>query len=140
MMTSLTPEEESRLAAQLRPGESPLWQGKGNAVAAASAPGFLARLLGRNPAPQSAVLYAITPKRVLALPPQGEPQEWFLMLGLVQDFREYGNGCGDIVFDYAEESGERVPRGIIGVADAAHVHTLLRDAIDAAYNASPWSV
>ena len=56
------------------------------------------------------------------------------------DLREHGNGCGDIVFDYTEESGERVPRGIIGVAHAAEVHTLLRDAIDAAYNASPWSV
>lgn len=138
MMTDLTPEEESRLAAQLRPGETPLWKGKGSA--ASPAPGLLARLLGRKPAASASVLYAITPKRVLALLPQGELQEWFLMLGLVQEFREHGNGCGDIVFDYTEESGERVPRGIIGVAHAAEVHTLLRDAIDAAYNASPWSV
>lgn len=132
-------EEQARLAAQLRPGESVLWQGKGGAALPA-APGLLARLFGKKPAPQGEVLYAITARRVLALPPQGEVQEWFLMLGLIQAVNTHPDGSGDIVFDYEEVSGVRRPKGIIGVPGVAQVVTLLRDAIDAAYNASPWSV
>ena len=140
MMPGWTADELARLSAALRPGEQPLWQGKGSAAHAAPA-GFLARLLGRNPVQQTEVtLYAITPKRVLALPPQGEVQEWFLMLGLVQAVNTRTDGSGDIVFDFADLGGQRVPRGIIGIPAAAQVAQLLADAIDAAYNASPWSV
>ena len=140
MMPGWTADELARLSAALRPGEQPLWQGKGSAAHAAPA-GFLARLLGRNPVQQTEVtLYAITPKRVLALPPQGEVQEWFLMLGLVQAVNTRPDGSGDIVFDFADLGGLRVPRGIIGIPAAAQVAQLLADAIDAAYNASPWSV
>ena len=140
MMTDLSAEEQARLSAALRPGEQLLWQGKGGAAAAAPA-GFLARLLGRKSEQQTEVtLYAITPKRVLALPPQGGEQEWFLMLGLVQAVNTRPDGSGDIVFDFEDAGGQRVPRGIIGIPAAAQVAQLLADAIDAAYNASPWSV
>jgi hypothetical protein len=140
MMTDLSAEEQARLSAALRPGEQPLWLGKGGAATAAPA-GFLARLLGRKPALQTEVtLYAITPKRVLALLPQGGEQEWFLMLGLVQTVNTRPDGSGDIVFDFEDAGGQRVPRGIIGIHAAAQVAQLLADAIDAAYNASPWSV
>lgn len=139
MMTDLTAEEQARLSAALRTGEQPLWQGKGGAAAAPA--GFLARLLGRKSEQKTEVtLYAITPKRVLALPPQGGEQEWFLMLGLVQAVNTRPDGSGDIVFDFEEVGGQRVPRGIIGIPAAAQVAQLLADAIDAAYNASPWSV
>ena len=50
------------------------------------------------------------------------------------------DGSGDIVFDFEDAGGQRVPRGIIGIPAAAQVAQLLADAIDAAYNASPWSV
>ena len=140
MMPRWTADELARLSAALRPGEQPLWQGKGSAAHAVPA-GFLARLLGRKPVQQTEVtLYAITPKRVLALPPQGEVQEWFLMLGLVQAVNTRPDGSGDIVFDFEDAGGQRVPRGIIGILAAAQVAQLLADAIDAAYNASPWSV
>lgn len=140
MMPDLSAEEQARLSAALRTGEQPLWQGKGGAVAAAPA-GFLARLLGRKSEQKTEVtLYAITPKRVLALPPQGGEQEWFLMLGLVQAVNTRPDGSGDIVFDFEDAGGQRVPRGIIGIPAAAQVAQLLADAIDAAYNASPWSV
>lgn len=140
MMPDLTADEQARLSAALRTGEQPLWQGKGGAVAAAPA-GFLARLLGRKSEQKTEVtLYAITPKRVLALPPQGGEQEWFLMLGLVQAVNTRPDGSGDIVFDFEDAGGQRVPRGIIGIPAAAQVAQLLADAIDAAYNASPWSV
>lgn len=140
MMPDLSAEEQARLSAALRTGEQPLWQGKGGAVAAAPA-GFLARLLGRKSEQKTEVtLYAITSKRVLALPPQGGEQEWFLMLGLVQAVNTRPDGSGDIVFDFEDAGGQRVPRGIIGIPAAAQVAQLLADAIDAAYNASPWSV
>lgn len=140
MMPDLTADEQARLSAALRTGEQPLWLGKGGTAAAAPA-GFLARLLGRTPQQQTEVtLYAITPKRVLALPPQGGEQEWFLMLGLVQAVNTRPDGSGDIVFDFEDAGGQRVPRGIIGIPAAAQVAQLLADAIDAAYNASPWSV
>ena len=140
MMPDLSAEEQARLSAALRTGEQPLWLGKGGTAAAAPA-GFLARLLGRKPHQQTEVtLYAITPKRVLALPPQGGEQEWFLMLGLVQAVNTRPDGSGDIVFDFEDAGGQRVPRGIIGIPAAAQVAQLLADAIDAAYNASPWSV
>ena len=140
MMPELTADELARLSAALRPGELPLWQGKGGAPAVAPA-GFLARLLGRKSEQKTEVtLYAITPKRVLALPPQGGEHEWFLMLGLVQAVNTRPDGSGDIVFDYEEIGGQRVPRGIVGIPAAAQVAQLLTSAIDAAYNASPWSV
>ena len=140
MMPDLSAEEQARLSAALRTGEQPLWLGKGGAAASAPA-GFLARLLGRKSEQKTEVtLYAITPKRVLALPPQGGEQEWFLMLGLVQAVNTRPDGSGDIVFDFEDAGGQRVPRGIIGIPAAAQVAQLLADAIDAAYNASPWSV
>ena len=140
MMNSLTPEEQNRLNAALREGERVLWQGKGGAATAPPA-GLLARLFGRKSQSATATtLYAITPKRVLALPAQGEAQEWFLMLGLVQAVNESPDGCGDIVFDYEEVAGQKMPRGLIGITQVAQVRNLLNDAIDAAYNASPWSV
>lgn len=140
MMSDLSAEEQARLSAALRTGEQPLWLGKGGTAAAAPA-GFLARLLGRKSEQKTEVpLYAITPKRVLALPPQGGEQEWFLMLGLVQAVNTRPDGSGDIVFDFEDAGGQRVPRGIIGIPAAAQVAQLLADAIDAAYNASPWSV
>lgn len=140
MSTALTPEEQTRLAAALRPGEQCLWQGKGGA-ATTPPPGLLARLFGRKPqAVGASTLYAITAKRVLALPPQGEPQEWFLMLGLIQSVDEQPDGSGSIIFDFEELNGQKIPRGLIGVQQVAQVKNLLADAIDAAYNASPWSV
>ncbi len=141
MNTALTAEEQARLAAALRPGEQSLWQGKGGAAASAPPAGLLARLFGKKPQTGGAgTLYAITAKRVLAIFPQGEPQEWFLMLGLIQSVEEQSDGSGSIIFDYEEQNGQKVPRGIIGVPQVARVKNLLADAIDAAYNASPWSV
>ncbi len=140
--SSLSPYEQARLNAVLRAGERVLWQGKGGAGSSAPPAGLLARLFGRKKA-QSAtatMLYAITARRVLALPPQGEPQEWFLMLGLVQAVNEQPDGSGDIVFDYEETAGQKVPRGLIDIPQVGQVRNLLNDAIDAAYNASPWSV
>ncbi len=136
----LTPEQQARLAAALREGESPLWQGCGGAAAAAPKSGLLARLFGKPVPVGDPSLYAITARRVLVLPPQGEVQEWFLMLGLIQDVNERPDGSGDIVFDYVEENGQRTPRGIIGIPQVQEVKNLLASAIDAAYNASPWSV
>ena len=138
---TLTPEQLARLAAALREGEHPLWQGCGGASAAAPEPGLLARLFGKPSAPTGEPsLYAITARRVLVLPPQGEAQEWFLMLGLIQDVSERSDGSGDIVFDYVEQNGQRTPRGLIGIPQVQEVKNLLASAIDAAYNASPWSV
>ena len=136
----LTQEQQKRLAAALREGEIPLWQGCGGAIAAAPKPGLLARLFGKTAPVGELSLYAITAKRVLVLPPQGEAQEWFLMLGLIQEVNERPDGSGDIVFDFVEESGHRIPRGLIGIPQVQEVKNLLASAIDAAYNASPWSV
>lgn len=70
-----------------------------------------------------------------------EPREWFLMLGLIQEFLLKPDASGDIIFDYElTEEGGRTPQGILSVAQAQHVHDTLASAIDAAYNASPWSV
>ena len=99
-----------------------------------------ARLFGKSASVGELSLYAITAKRVLVLPPQGEVQEWFLMLGLIQEVNERPDGSGDIVFDYVEENGWRIPRGLIGIPQVQQVKNLLASAIDAAYNASPWSV
>lgn len=137
----MTPAEQDMLAGVLREGEKPLWVAKGG-TAAPQPPGLLARLF-RKPesAAHASILYAITPKRVLALPVQGgELQEWFLMLGLVQAVNEYPDGSGDIVFDFEDINGQKTPRGLIGIPAVAQVRNLLNDAIDAAYNASPWSV
>ena len=63
------------------------------------------------------------------------------MLGLIQDFTLNADGSGSIVFEYnLAADGTRSPIGLLGIADAQQVHTLLASAIDAAYNASPWSV
>ena len=143
MNAALTTAEQVRLDAQLRPGEQLLWAGRGVAVPEvkpAGLRGFLARFCRKAPESGNAVLYAITAKRVLALPEQGEAQEWFLMLGLVQEVHENPDGSGDIVFDYEEIAGMKQARGIIGVPAVAQVRNLLADAIDAAYHASPWSV
>lgn len=135
------PDDQARLNAVLREGERVLWQGKGGSGPAAPPAGLLARFFGRKAqAAPATILYAITARRVLALPPQGEPQEWFLMLGLVQAVNEQPDGSGDIVFDYEEAAGQKVPRGLIGIPQVVQVRNLLNDAIDAAYNASPWSV
>ena len=138
----MTPAEQQILAAALREGETPLWTGTGGAAASPRQTGLLSRLFRKpEPAAPAGVLYAITPKRVLALPVQGgEAQEWFLMLGLVQAVNERPDGGGDIVFDFEEVNGTKVPRGLIGISDVAQVRNLLNDAIDAAYQASPWSV
>ncbi len=141
MMPDFTAEEQARLDAVLRPGEKPLWQGKGGAAPVAPPAGLLARLFGRKLQTTGAeTLYAITARRVLAVSPQGELQEWFLMLGLIQGMEEQPDGSGSIIFDYEELAGQKTPRGIIGVPQVAQVRNLLNDAVDAAYNASPWSV
>ena len=138
----MNPAEQQILAAALREGETPLWTGTGGAAAPPRQTGLLSRLFRKpEPAAPAGVLYAITPRRVLALPVQGgEAQEWFLMLGLVQAVNERPDGGGDIVFDFEEVNGTKVPRGLIGISDVAQVRNLLNDAIDAAYQASPWSV
>ncbi len=138
-MNVLTQEEQARLAAVIRPGEQVLWQGKGT-TAPSAREGFWGRLFRRNEVPVVSAVYAVTARRVLAVSPQGEVQEWFLMLGLIQSVNEQPDGSGDIVFDYEERQGVKVPRGIIGVEKVSHVRNILADAIDAAYNASPWSV
>lgn len=139
MSDPLTHQEQQRLIAALRPGETVLWQGRGF-VSVQPRPGLLARLFGKSNTSPAPVLYAITAKRVIALPPQGEQLEWFLMLGLIQLVEETGAGRGNIIFDYEESGGQKVPRGLIGVSQVQQVRNLLNDAIDAAYNASPWSV
>lgn len=138
-MNVLTQEEQARLAAVIRPGEQVLWQGKGVAAPLAQR-GFWRRLFRRTSVPVASAVYAITARRVLALSPQGQVQEWFLMLGMIQRVDEQPDGSGNIVFDYEERQGVKVPRGIIGVEQVSHVRNILADAIDAAYNASPWSV
>ena len=63
------------------------------------------------------------------------------MLGMIQDFTLNADGSGSIVFEYnLAADGTRSPLGLLGIANAQQVHTLLASAIDAAYNASPWSV
>ena len=138
----MTPAEQQILAAALREAETPLWTGTGGAAAPPRKTGLLSRLFRKpEPAAPAGVLYAITPRRVLALPVQGgEAQEWFLMLGLVQAVNERPDGGGDIVFDFEEVNGSKVPRGLIGISDVAQVRNLLNDAIDAAYQASPGAV
>lgn len=140
MMTLLTTDEQQRLAAALRPGEQLLWQGKGG-VNSRPAPGFLSRLFRKSSSMGSyAVLYAITSRRVLAMLPEGDEQEWFLMLGLIQSVEEQTDGSGNIIFDFEEKDGQKIPRGILGIPAVAQVRILLQDAIDAAYHAAPWSV
>ena len=133
-----------RLASVLRPGEEPLWLGKSAALggAVSGRGSFLTRLFRKAPqsTPTSSTLYAITPSRVLAITPDGSCCEWFLMLGMIQQVDEHADGSGSIIFDYEEDAGSNIPRGIIGIPAVAQVRNLLADAIDAAYNASPWSV
>ena len=140
-MMTLSSAEQQTLRAQLREGENLLWMGKGASSPASRKSGVWSRLFRKNEAAAPEVLYAVTSKRVLALSAQdGEVQEWFLMLGLVQAVNELPGGSGDIVFDYQERDGQKEPCGLIGIPAVAQVRNLLNDAIDAAYNASPWSV
>jgi len=149
--TAMNPAQQQIIANHLRDGETLLHA----ATCGAAAPevvqpksSFWARLLGKKsaaPATSVAVggadFYAITSKRVLLFCGSAEPKEWFLMLGMIQQFVEHDNGLGDIVFEYRlTPNGERLPVGLLNIATPQQVHTLLGSAIDAAYNASPWSV
>ena len=140
--------------AALREGESLLYAA--TCGAAAQAPveavkpksSFWARLLGKKsavPATPAAVagnhFFAITSKRVLLFNGSAEPRVWFFMLGMIQHFIERDNGTGDIIFENElTPTGERIPLGLINIAEAERVHNLLRSAIDEDYMSSPWSV
>ena len=140
--------------AALREGESLLYAATcGTPVqppAAVSKPKslFWARLLGKKcaaPATPVAVagshFFAITSKRVLLFNGSAEPRVWFFMLGMIQNFIERDNGTGDIIFENElTPTGERIPLGLINIAEAERVHNLLRSAIDEDYMSSPWSV
>ena len=148
-MNSLTPEQQARVTATLRPQEELLWVGKPMAAApAAQKPaGFLAGLRAIFCAKprQTATdcpLYLLTAKRAVVLPVNGEALEWPLMLGMIQKYEEQPDGSGDVIFDhdYDERTETRTPRGFLRVAEADRVRMLVSSAADAAYNASPWSV
>ena len=147
-MSALSPTQQQILTAALREGETVLHAapcGSGTPVAAPKS-SFWARLLGKKARPVTAGagadFFTITAKRVLLFnAASSTPREWFLMLGMIQDFTLHADGSGSIVFEYnLAEDGTRSPIGLLGIADAQQVHTLLASAIDAAYNASPWSV
>lgn len=150
--TVLNADERALLQSNLREGEELLWAGRSGAAApvvqAVETPSFWRRIFGgkrsvleQAAAPGEYAVGAITNKRVLLLPPAGEPQEWFLMLGMIRAFESQPSGTGSIILDYElAQDGERKPIGLLNIADAESVHTLLCSAIDAAYNASPWSV
>ena len=150
--TVLNADERALLQSKLREGEELLWAGRSGAAApvvqAVETPSFWRRIFGgkrsvleQAAAPCEYAVGAITNKRVLLLPPAGEPQEWFLMLGMIRAFEPHAAGTGSIILDYdLRADGERKPIGLLNIADAENVHTLLCSAIDAAYNASPWSV
>ncbi len=148
-MNTLSPEEQARVAATLRPQEELLWVGKPiSAAAAAPQPtGLWAKLrsifsTAAQPDTDSCTLYLLTAKRTIVLPARGDVQEWPLMLGMIQHFREQADGSGDVIFDhdYDEHTETRTPRGFLRVAEADRVRMLVSSAADAAYNASPWSV
>lgn len=147
-MNTLSPEEQARVATTLRPQEELLWVGKPLSAAAAPQPvGLWAKLrsiFGSAAQPNTAAttLYLLTTKRTIVLPAKGDVQEWPLMLGMIQHFREQPDGSGDVIFDhdYDERTETRTPRGFLRVAEADRVRMLVSSAADAAYNASPWSV
>lgn len=150
-MNTLSADEQARITAILRPQEEVLWVGKPLETVSAAAPqtvGLIARLkgfLGSNAqtAPAGATpIYLLTGKRVVVLPVVGEPQEWPLMLGMIQKVNEEPDSSGDVIFDhdYDERTETRTPRGFLRVADVDRVRMLVSSAADAAYNASPWSV
>lgn len=147
-MNTLSAEEQARASSILRPKEQLLWAGKPRpSVEGAQRGGILARLcklFGGSSTPDESTdeLYLITSKRVIILPRSGEPQEWFLMLGMVQAVEERSDGSGDIILDYDLNitTGERTPRGLLRLPEVGKVAPVLNSAIDAAYNASPWSV
>lgn len=147
----LTALQQQRLTSLVREGESLLYAapcgGRDSSPHVVKKNSFWARLLGKKVGDNVSVsatadsFFAITAKRVILVEGDTEPREWYLMLGLIQDFKQYDNGNGDIIFEHTlNEAGERTPMGLLNIADAAKVHTLLGSAIDAAYNASPWSV
>ena len=148
-MNSLTPEQQARVTATLRPQEELLWVGKPIAAAptAQKPTGLLAGLRAifctkpRQTA-TDAPLYLLTAKRAVVLPVNGEALEWPLMLGMIQKYEEQPDGSGDVIFDhdYDERTETRTPRGFLRVAEADRVRMLVSSAADAAYNASPWSV
>lgn len=156
MLTLLSASEQQKLTATLRDGErlilaAPCRSSVASAPAAVAAQpprSLWQRFFGKKapahvaPAVEQAdAFFAITNKRVLLYTAATEPQEWFLMLGLIQDFALQADGTGNIVFDFAvDEQGDRTPQGLLGVANAQQVHDTLASAIDEAYNASPWSV
>ncbi len=148
-MNSLSPEQQARVTATLRPQEELLWIGHPMAAesCAPKPTGLLATLRGifctkvRQTATDS-TLYLLTAKRAIVLPAAGEPLEWPLMLGMIQKYEQQPDGSGNVIFDhdYNERTETRTPRGFLRVADADRVRMLVSSAADAAYNASPWSV
>lgn len=147
-MSALTTTQQQTLNATLREGETVLHAAPCGMGTPAAAPksSFWARLLGKKSQPATvsaeSEFFAITAKRVLLFNASSStPREWFLMLGMIQDFTLNADGSGSIVFEYnLAEDGTRSPLGLLGISNAQQVHTLLASAIDAAYNASPWSV
>ena len=157
-MNELTQEEWASICGWLRAGEEVLWAGRGNrggqaddaSAVAGRKPSWWQRLCGRAeradvPAtPPAAVaresVYVLLPTRVLELQGGCLQQEWMLMLGMVQKVESHPDGSGNIVFDYEESAtGEKQPRGLLGIENVATVRDCLHAAIDAAYMASPWT-
>lgn len=146
-MDTLSAEEQARISSILRPKEQLLWADKPRPFGKVTKRGFLSgmrKLFGGSSGSSGYTdeLYVITTKRIIILPRSGEPQEWFLMLGMVQKVEEHPDGSGDIILDYDLNitTGERTPRGLLRLPEVAKVAPILNAAIDAAYNASPWSV
>ncbi len=147
-MKTLTANEQARVHALLRPQEELLWVGKPiSTTKTAQTTGIAAKLRAFFGAKSQSVeisssVYILTAKRAIVLHEKGEPQEWPLMLGMIQKFHEQPDGSGDVIFDhdYDERTETRTPRGFLRVADADRVRMLVSSAADAAYNASPWSV
>ena len=147
-MNTLTAAEQARVIPHLRPQEELLWVGKPLAATPENRPtGVLGRLRSllcskTQTCTTAYPLYLLTAKRAIVLPPNGEAQEWPLMLGMIQKVNEAADGSGDVIFDhdYDERTETRTPRGFLRVADVDRVRMLVSSAADAAYNASPWSV
>lgn len=147
--TELSTAEQQMITGSLREGEELLWAAPSlNSTPQTASLPFWKRLFSKKRAPlpraahpQERCVYAITSKRVLVFAPQAPMREWFLMLGMIQQFSLQDNGCGDIVLDYElAPDGTRRLLGLFNIADAQRVHDLLSSAIGAAYSASPWSV
>lgn len=147
-MTHLTAEEQAKVSSLLRPKEEVLWAGKPITASPNAAPvTLMSKFRSIFRAHKASVdtgseLYIITSKRVMILPKAEQVQEWFLMLGMIQATEERADGSGDIILDYDIDlsSGERTARGLLNLPNISMVLPILRSAIDAAYNASPWSV